>query len=99
MRQLSIERALVLVFALAMMIAAAGWWSGRRELQAMTVANDFLRKTLGDMTVTIVAKDREIDRLQQTPCVTPDKPAPRPQSGPGPHAQSGAPQASEVGTR
>ena len=91
MIRLSIERALVLVFALAMTIAAAGWWSGRRELQAMTAANDFLRKTLGDMTVTIAAKDREIDRLQQTPCEVPDKAAPLLQSGPSPRAPSGAP--------
>jgi hypothetical protein len=31
-------------------------------------ANESLRKDLGDMTVVIAAKDREIDRLANSPC-------------------------------
>ena len=40
----------------------------QRELRAIGSANDFLRKTLGEMTVAIAAKDKEIDRLQRTGC-------------------------------
>jgi hypothetical protein len=36
----------------------------RRELLLVTTANELLKKTLGDMTVAITAKDREINRLR-----------------------------------
>jgi hypothetical protein len=42
--------------------------AARRELLALTTANDLLRKTLGDMTVAIAAKDKEIDRLGPAGC-------------------------------
>jgi hypothetical protein len=34
----------------------------------VTKANELLKKTLGDMTVAITAKDREIDRLRDSGC-------------------------------
>jgi hypothetical protein len=40
----------------------------RRELLSVTKANELLKKTLGDMTVAITAKDREIDRLRDSGC-------------------------------
>ena len=40
----------------------------RRELLSVTNANELLKKTLGDMTVAITAKDREIDRLRDSGC-------------------------------
>jgi len=40
----------------------------RRELLLVTKANDLLKMTLGDMTVAITAKDREIDRLRDSGC-------------------------------
>jgi len=40
----------------------------RRELLLVTKANELLKKTLGDMTVAISAKDREIDRLRDSGC-------------------------------
>lgn len=40
----------------------------RRELLLVTKANELLKKTLGDMTVAITAKDREIDRLRDSQC-------------------------------
>ena len=40
----------------------------RRELFLVTTANELLKKTLGDMTVAISAKDREIDRLRDSGC-------------------------------
>ena len=40
----------------------------KRELLLVTKANELLKKTLGDMTVAITAKDREIDRLRNSGC-------------------------------
>jgi hypothetical protein len=40
----------------------------RRELRRTITANDFLKKTLGEMIVAIDAKQREIDRLTRTNC-------------------------------
>ena len=40
----------------------------RRELLLVTKANELLKKTLGDMTVVITAKEREIDRLRDSHC-------------------------------
>ena len=40
----------------------------RRELLSVTKANELLKRTLGDMTVAITAKDREIDRLRDSGC-------------------------------
>jgi hypothetical protein len=40
----------------------------RRELLAVTTANEFLKKTLGDMAIAITAKEKEIDRLEHTGC-------------------------------
>ena len=40
----------------------------RQELLSVTKANELLKKTLGDMTVAITAKDREIDRLRGSGC-------------------------------
>ncbi|MGD1096320.1 MAG: hypothetical protein ABSB35_30555 [Bryobacteraceae bacterium] len=61
---------LILLFSLALSISTVGWLKGRQELEAVTVANETLRKTLGDMTVAIAQKDREIDRLTQSACGT-----------------------------
>jgi hypothetical protein len=52
------------VGVLALMVALATSWSDRQELQKVTAANDFLRKSLGEMTVAITAKQKEIDRLE-----------------------------------
>jgi hypothetical protein len=74
---------LILLFCVALSLSMAGWLKGRQELQAVTVANDSLRKTLGDLTIAIVNKDREIDRLTQSGCNAEEKsgvgagPAPR----------------------
>jgi hypothetical protein len=65
----------ILVAGLTMLLLFTVWWTARRdlvavrrELQGVIVANDFLKKTLGEMTVTLTAKDREIDRLERSPC-------------------------------
>jgi hypothetical protein len=51
----------------------------RAELQSATESNRFLRKTIGDMTVAMTEKDKEIDRLSGVPCRSPD--GLRPDSG------------------
>jgi hypothetical protein len=70
-----LDRGLALAAGLALLATLAVWWHTRRELgevrqklEAATAANVFLKKTLGDMTIAITAKDREIDRLEQAPC-------------------------------
>jgi hypothetical protein len=40
----------------------------RQELQAATVANDYLKKTLESMTIAMAAKERQIDRLEHADC-------------------------------
>jgi hypothetical protein len=62
---------LILVLGTALILSIISAWHDRQELQKITVANDFLRKSLGEMTVAITAKDKEIDRLEQTPCPPP----------------------------
>lgn len=64
--------------SLALALSLAFSWNARRELQsargellAVTNANEFLKKTLGDLTIAITAKDREIDRLQHSACSAP----------------------------
>jgi hypothetical protein len=37
-------------------------------LQKVTAANEFLRKSLGEMSVAITAKEKEIDRLERAGC-------------------------------
>lgn len=59
---------LFLALALALGLSVATWLRARQELQAVTVANTSLRKTLGEMAIAIAEKDREIDRLAAPPC-------------------------------
>jgi hypothetical protein len=40
----------------------------RQELQKVSEANDFLRERLGQMTIALTQKDKEIDQLQKSPC-------------------------------
>jgi hypothetical protein len=42
--------------------------SARQELHSAVAANEFLRKTLGDMSRAIAAKDRQIDLLERGSC-------------------------------
>jgi hypothetical protein len=64
----------LVALALICSLAAVCWktrgdlQAASRELLAVTTANDSLRKTLGDMTVAITAKDKEIDRLAHAGC-------------------------------
>jgi hypothetical protein len=60
-----------LSLAIALGVCVKTWEelrSTRQELRTATSANDFLRKTLGDMSAAITAKDKEVDRLQHGSC-------------------------------
>jgi hypothetical protein len=54
-------KGLTVFFALALGLSVATWLGARQQLQAVTVANTSLRKTLGEMAV-------EIDGLAAPPC-------------------------------
>jgi len=75
-----IFKGLTLCFALAAGLSVATWLRARQELQVVTVANLSLRKTLGEMSVAMAEKDREIDRLAESSC----GPAPVAKSEPRP---------------
>lgn len=62
------HKGLIVILGLALSLSLATWWRTRQELQAVTAANRFLRKTLGALTIAIVEKDRELDRFEQSPC-------------------------------
>jgi hypothetical protein len=64
----------MLLLSLALCLSVATWLRGRQELEAITAANESVRKTLGEMTVALADKDREIDRLSGSPCSTGEKP-------------------------
>ena len=48
----------------ALIVSIVSAWHDRQELQKVTEANDFLRKSLGDMTKALTSKDNEIDELE-----------------------------------
>ena len=65
----------LLLAGLTMLLLFTVWWmarrdlvAARRELRGVIEANDFLKMTLGEMTITLTAKDREIQRLVHSPC-------------------------------
>jgi hypothetical protein len=63
-----VYKGLIVCFALALSISVPTWLRDRRELQVVTAANKSLRATLGDMTVAMAEKDREVTRLTQFVC-------------------------------
>ena len=70
-----VKKCLIMIVGLALIVPWGAWWKSQlalrsacRELRAVTRANESLRKALGDLTVVIVAKDREIDHLAHSPC-------------------------------
>ena len=81
MSRLTIGVTMLAVSALAFSLTA--WLSAkrdvqttRRELVGVTKANEFLKKTLGDMTMAITAKDRQIDQLLGSGCDEKEKTLP-----------------------
>ncbi|HUE05306.1 MAG TPA: hypothetical protein VMR62_37515 [Bryobacteraceae bacterium] len=77
------DRGLALAAGLLLLVSLALWWqsrreldSVRRELRAVSAANEFLKRTLGDMTIALTAKDKEMDRLGRVPCEGQEKARP-----------------------
>jgi len=75
------HKGLILTLSVGLSLALATWSRARQELRAVTVANEGLRKTLGEMTVAITEKERQIDRLSQMPCSTPSDKTPAANQG------------------
>jgi hypothetical protein len=59
---------LVLFLAVVLSVSVTAWLRDRQELQTVTAANLSLRKMLGEMTIAMTEKDRQIDRLAGSPC-------------------------------
>jgi len=61
---------LTVILAIALIVSIALWRNSQRDIQqqlrVMTDANGILRQSLGDLTVEIAKKEREIDRLQSS---------------------------------
>lgn len=53
----------------------------RDRVESLRSANEFLRKTLGDMTIAVTEKNKELDRLAQTPCLQGNAPPVRKGNG------------------
>src|SRR6516225_2603783 len=71
---------LTVTLGLALIGALAFSWKTRRELNGLkqtqhqiTDANDVLRKTLGELTIAITQKEKEIDKLHESACISPQK--------------------------
>jgi len=69
-----LHKGIILILGLALIACLAVFWKARRDLQAarqelqeVRMANEFLKMTLGDMTVAMTAKDRAID-LERARC-------------------------------
>jgi len=62
-----LHTALTVTLSMGLLVSLIIWQKTQRELQqqlrAVTDANGVLRGTLGDLTVVIAEKDKEIDRL------------------------------------
>jgi hypothetical protein len=59
---------LVSVLALALGFSLTTSWRASHQLRTLTSANEFLKKTVGEMAKAISSKDRQIDRLTNAPC-------------------------------
>jgi hypothetical protein len=53
----------------------------REQVESLKSANEFLRKTLGDLTVAITEKDKELQRRAQPPCAGEQSPPVRSGNG------------------
>jgi hypothetical protein len=72
MRLNKLHRTLIVILGVALMVSfTLGWKTYRdmhRELYAVTDANRILRNTVGELTIAITARDKEIDRLSSSSC-------------------------------
>jgi len=92
-----LPKAPVLLASVALIVSVAVCVQSRRQLlevqrqlQGVTAANEFLKKTLGEMTLSIAAKDRQIDRLEHAGCEGQGQAPPANPPGPPQSRASGA---------
>jgi hypothetical protein len=62
----------ILALLIALGAGLVTWLNQREMLHETMTANDYLRKTLGEMSMAITEKDRELDRLSQHRCQSHD---------------------------
>jgi hypothetical protein len=76
----TIHTALTLVLGLALIVLGMLGRKTQRELQqelhTITDANSVLRETLGNLTLAITDKDKQIDRLLGSSCPAPEESRP-----------------------
>jgi hypothetical protein len=60
--------ALIVILGSGLILSLMSSWRDRQELQKVTAANSILRENLGEMSIALAAKDKEIDRVQHLPC-------------------------------
>ena len=69
-----VHTVLTLLLALALIAVMVLWKRPQRDLQnevqALTNANTSLKETLGEMTVALTKKEKQIDDLREAPCHT-----------------------------
>jgi hypothetical protein len=63
-----IYKGLILVLTLALGVSVTLSVSARQEMRAMAASNLTLRKTLGDMSIAITDREKDIDRLSSFSC-------------------------------
>jgi hypothetical protein len=68
----------MLLLSAGLCVSVTKWVTDRQELRAVLAANQTVRKTLGEMTIAIAEKDKDIDRLSVSPCGSPTQRAARP---------------------
>ena len=75
-----------IALSIALLLSLATSWKVQRdvdrELRIITGANELLRKTLGDLTVAITEKNKEIERLGNSSCDGDNQKRPSVPSGP-----------------
>lgn len=70
---------LTVVLSAALIVSVAGWLRTNRQLrqqiQEIEDANHHLKEALGDLTVAIAQKEKQIDEMQQPLHAPPPRPA------------------------
>ena len=86
MQKNKIYRLSTAALSIALILSLATSWKiqrdTQRELRVVIGANELLRKTLGEMTIAVTEKDKQIDRLSGSSCDGNNKG--RPSIAPGP---------------
>ena len=66
-------KTLIVLISLGGSVMAVKWSTDKHELRAETAANVTLRELLDEMVIGMTEKQRQIDRLSQSPCGSPNK--------------------------